>query len=164
MTAALPMSGNKVTNLADGTDSTDAAAFGQIPVAATVAPVANGTGAVGTSTAWAKEDHSHPGAAIAVGSETNLGWFYAAKPAKGQLFAFSGAVAGTPMSLGVIAGITKVIGSAGWVGDGTNQYPIGASGTGFGGSTLIKLTGTTITIDIGIAGIDRGEVLLHYVK
>ena len=40
----------------------------------------------------------------------------------------------------------------------------GAGGTGFGGSAAVKLNGTNVTIDTGVAGIDRGEVLIEYVQ
>lgn len=60
MTGNLAMGSHKITGLSNGTASTDAAAFGQIPVAATATPLMDGTAAVGSGTKWAKEDHVHP--------------------------------------------------------------------------------------------------------
>lgn len=60
MTGNLAMGSHKITGLSNGTASTDAAAFGQIPVAATATPLMDGTAAVGSSAKWAKEDHVHP--------------------------------------------------------------------------------------------------------
>ena len=60
MSGAIAMGSNKITGLANGTAATDAAAFGQIPVATTTSPKMNGTAAVGSETKWAKGDHVHP--------------------------------------------------------------------------------------------------------
>lgn len=50
----------KITALANGASADDAAAFGQIPLAAIATPLMDGTGAVGTAVKWAREDHVHP--------------------------------------------------------------------------------------------------------
>lgn len=60
MSGAIAMGNNKITGLANGTAATDAAAFGQIPVATTTSPKMDGTAAVGSETKWAKGDHVHP--------------------------------------------------------------------------------------------------------
>ena len=60
MSGAIAMGSNKITGLANGTAATDAAAFGQIPVATTTSPKMDGTAAVGSETKWAKGDHVHP--------------------------------------------------------------------------------------------------------
>lgn len=60
MSGAIAMGSNKITGLANGTSATDAAAFGQIPVATTTSPKMDGTAAVGSETKWAKGDHVHP--------------------------------------------------------------------------------------------------------
>jgi hypothetical protein len=60
MSGAIAMGNHKITGLANGTAATDAAAFGQIPVATTTSPKMNGTAAVGSETKWAKGDHVHP--------------------------------------------------------------------------------------------------------
>lgn len=60
MSGAIAMGTNKITGLANGTAATDAAAFGQIPVATTTSPKMDGTAAVGSETKWAKGDHVHP--------------------------------------------------------------------------------------------------------
>jgi Protein of unknown function (DUF2793) len=63
MNGQIDMGADKIIGLAYGTANTDAAAFGQLPVAATVAPVINGAAAVvGISTKYAREDHVHPSA------------------------------------------------------------------------------------------------------
>jgi hypothetical protein len=63
-TAAVPLNAQKITGLANGTASTDAAAFGQVPVANTTAgtvttSAVGDTSAAGTSTLWAPADHRH---------------------------------------------------------------------------------------------------------
>lgn len=60
MSGPIAMGSNKITGLANGTAATDAAAFGQIPVATTTSPKMDGTAAVGSETKWAKGDHVHP--------------------------------------------------------------------------------------------------------
>lgn len=60
MSGTIAMGSNKITGLANGTAATDAAAFGQIPVATTTSPKMDGTAAVGSETKWAKGDHVHP--------------------------------------------------------------------------------------------------------
>ena len=60
MTGSIAMSSNKITGLANGTAATDAAAFGQIPVAGTSNPAMDGTASAGSATTWAKSDHVHP--------------------------------------------------------------------------------------------------------
>ena len=60
MSGPIAMGNNKITGLANGTAATDAAAFGQIPVATTTSPKMDGTAAVGSETKWAKGDHVHP--------------------------------------------------------------------------------------------------------
>lgn len=60
MTGNLAMGSHKITGLSNGTAASDAAAYGQIPVAATSKPLMDGTAAVGSSAKWAKEDHVHP--------------------------------------------------------------------------------------------------------
>ena len=118
MTGAIAMGANKITALANGSAATDAAAFGQIPAIATVAPLIAGTAAIGASPRWATEDHVHPGPSVTTAAASSMAWTYATKPVLGKLFAFTGAVAGTPLSLGSLAGITKVVRASGWIGDG----------------------------------------------
>lgn len=60
MTGAIAMGASKITGLANGTAATDAAAFGQIPLASSTLPLVDGTAAVGTGTTWARADHVHP--------------------------------------------------------------------------------------------------------
>ena len=60
MTGAIAMGSHKITGLTNGSAATDAAAFGQIPVATTTSPKMDGTAAVGSETKWAKGDHVHP--------------------------------------------------------------------------------------------------------
>jgi len=60
LASSLSVNSQKITNLLNGAGAQDAAAFGQIPVAATAAPLAGGVAAVGSSAKWAKEDHVHP--------------------------------------------------------------------------------------------------------
>lgn len=60
MSGAIAMGNNKITGLADGTVATDAAAFGQIPVASSTTPEMDGTASAGTGTNWARADHVHP--------------------------------------------------------------------------------------------------------
>lgn len=103
------------------------------------------------------------GPAVTSAAPVAMNWTYLGSTVQGRIYAFAGAVAGTPMALGTIAGIAKIVRSSGWVGDGTNQYPIGATGSGLGSSCLIKLNGSNVTIDTGVSGIDRGEVMVEYV-
>lgn len=135
-TANLPMGGNKITGLAAATANGDAVRYEQ----------------------WQE------GPLVSSGAETRMNWTYLSKPVFGQVFGFAGATAGTPVALGSIAGITTLVGVSGHVSNGTDVYPIGAAGAAFGSSTAIKLNGTALTIDTGVAGIDRGEVLVEYVK
>ncbi len=60
MGADIQMGSHKVTGLANGSDSTDAAAFGQVPRAYSSSPAMNGTASAGTSASYAKGDHIHP--------------------------------------------------------------------------------------------------------
>lgn len=60
MSGAIAMGSNKITGLANGTASTDGAAFGQIPLAGTSTPNMDGTGSTGSATTWSKSDHVHP--------------------------------------------------------------------------------------------------------
>jgi hypothetical protein len=60
LTGPLAMGSSKITGLANGTLSTDAAALGQVPVVATAPPAMDGVAAVGASTKFATEDHVHP--------------------------------------------------------------------------------------------------------
>lgn len=60
MSGNIAMGGNKITGIGNGTAATDAAAFGQIPVAETNNPAMDGTASPGTSSKWAKGDHVHP--------------------------------------------------------------------------------------------------------
>lgn len=60
MTGALAMGSHKITGLTNGSAASDAAAFGQIPTAATATPLMDGTGAAGSGTTWARADHVHP--------------------------------------------------------------------------------------------------------
>jgi hypothetical protein len=84
MSGVIAMGGQKITGLANGAVASDAAAFGQIPVAATVTPAALGAvAALGASAKWAKEDHVHalprlnqllaPNAAVAMSSQKITG-------------------------------------------------------------------------------------------
>lgn len=62
MTGAIAMGANKVTGLANGTVSTDAAAFGQLPASAST--VSSGTSfgvssAAGSATTFSRGDHAH---------------------------------------------------------------------------------------------------------
>jgi len=63
MSGAIAMGSNKVTGLTNGSASSDAAAFGQVPVAdATASHIAvNGTQAAGGNGEWADSGHVHPG-------------------------------------------------------------------------------------------------------
>jgi len=67
--ADVAMGSHKITGLANGASSTDAAAFGQIPTASSSTPAAPGTAAAGSSTSWAKGDHVHPYQASVVGGQ-----------------------------------------------------------------------------------------------
>jgi hypothetical protein len=61
-TASVALNAQKITGLANGSAAADAAAFGQIPTAATsvVNPTTYGAAsATGSSTAYARQDHSH---------------------------------------------------------------------------------------------------------
>ena len=60
MSGAIAMGSNKITGLSNGTASSDAAAFGQIPVASSTTPAMDGTAAAGSGTTWARSDHVHP--------------------------------------------------------------------------------------------------------
>ncbi len=60
MTGSMAMGSNKITSLANGSAASDAAAFGQIPIASTTTPIVDGTGAVGNGTTWARSNHVHP--------------------------------------------------------------------------------------------------------
>lgn len=60
MSGPIAMGNNKITGLSDGTVATDAAAFGQIPVASSTTPEMDGTASAGTGTTWARADHVHP--------------------------------------------------------------------------------------------------------
>lgn len=60
MSGAVAMGSNKITGLANGTAATDAAAFGQIPVATTTTPKMDGTASAGSSSNWSRGDHVHP--------------------------------------------------------------------------------------------------------
>lgn len=60
MSGAIAMGSNKITGLANGTAATDAAAFGQIPVASTTTPSMDGSASYGSGTTWARADHVHP--------------------------------------------------------------------------------------------------------
>ncbi len=187
-TGNLPMGGHKITGLAAATANGDAVRFEQVSAvgySGSASDIASGTLATarldaGTganqivqldgSARLPAVDGSQltgvvvPGPSFAAATETPANWTYLTKPVFAQVLPFSGAVAGTPLALATIAGITKIVGVSGWVGDGTNQYPIGASGSAMGGGVLVKLTGTTVTIDTGVSGIDRGEVKVDYAK
>lgn len=67
--ADVAMGSHKITGLANGASSTDAAAFGQIPTASSSTPAAPGTAAAGSSTSWAKGDHVHPYQASVIGGQ-----------------------------------------------------------------------------------------------
>ena len=60
MSGAIAMGSNKITGLANGTASTDAATVGQIPTAGTSNPNMDGTSSAGSATTWSKSDHVHP--------------------------------------------------------------------------------------------------------
>jgi hypothetical protein len=60
MSGVIAMGANKITGIANGSAAQDAAAFGQIPLASSTTPLADGTAAVGTSATWARADHVHP--------------------------------------------------------------------------------------------------------
>lgn len=60
LSGVLNTGNNKIINLANGTNSTDAATFGQIPIAYTSNPVMNGTASPGSSVNWSRGDHIHP--------------------------------------------------------------------------------------------------------
>lgn len=60
MSGDIAMGGNKITGVGNGTAATDAAAFGQIPVAGTSNPAMDGTASPGSSATWSRSDHVHP--------------------------------------------------------------------------------------------------------
>jgi hypothetical protein len=60
MLGAINMGSFKITALANGSAASDAAAFGQIPLASITTPLMDGTAAIGSGTTWAKADHIHP--------------------------------------------------------------------------------------------------------
>lgn len=56
------LNSHKITNLANGTLASDAAAFGQVPTATSATPLVSSATAptAGTGTTWARSDHAHP--------------------------------------------------------------------------------------------------------
>lgn len=60
LSGTLAMNAVKITGLANGSSSSDAAAFGQIPVIATSVPIIDGVAAIGASGKWADSAHVHP--------------------------------------------------------------------------------------------------------
>jgi len=60
MSGPIAMGDNKITGLSNGTNASDAAAFGQIPTPYASAPVMDGVASTGGSANWARGDHVHP--------------------------------------------------------------------------------------------------------
>jgi hypothetical protein len=123
MSGVLAMGANKITGVANGSAATDAAAFGQIPVVATVAPLINGTAAVGISAKFATEDHVHPN------DTTRL------------------ALAGGTMTGAIAMGTSKITGlgngSAAQDAAAFGQIPLASSTTPTANGTAAVGTGTT---------------------
>ena len=135
------------------------AAIGDIPAAGSTTPAMDGTGATGTSTAYARADHVHPtdtsraptshassATTYGKGTSANYGHVKLSDATDGTTAAASGGTAATPKAVSDALAAAKAYADSN---DSDTTYTLGATGSGSSRKvTLTPSSGSAQSVDV----------------